>query len=458
MSIISTLFHNRAYHYEDAFEARDLTSLPMKEAIVDWYTLFYQTTPTEEEDPCQRIPYTVVNKLTKTTFGEYQAGAEDPFLRSVLSALDAHRTEAVHAAMTGGLAYLKPYPTRAGIAFSVVSRPSMLIFGRDGEGNPTDIGTAEHTSAGSKYYTLLERRTIGSDGRLTLRNLLYVSHVRDQLGRRIALDALPQYAGLAPEYTFPEPMGLGLVPIRCPAPNCVDGSCDPVAVFAAASGLIHNINRNEAQLNGEFERGQSRIVVSSDLLSPMGPDGKRRMLRDKVFVGLDESPGELGVSIFSPALRETSFLARKKEYLRDVESMIGLKRGLLSEVEAAERTATEVTSSEGDYALTIGDFQAMWEGAAREACVLAGRIGKLYWVPNAREVRPEEVTIDWGNGVLYDEDKTWQDYKDMVAAGLLKPEIAVGWRFNLPTDTPEQLAAIREKYMPALDGLLGGEA
>ena len=36
----------------------------------------------------------------------------------------------------------------------------------------------------------------------------------------------------------------------------------------------------------------------------------------------------------------------------------------------------------------------------------------------------------------------------MVASGLLKPEIALGWKFNMPRDTPEQLRKIREKYMP----------
>lgn len=53
-----------------------------------------------------------------------------------------------------------------------------------------------------------------------------------------------------------------------------------------------------------------------------------------------------------------------------------------------------------------------------------------------------------GNGVLFDEEKTWADYKDMVAAGLLKPEIALGWKFNMPRDTEAQLAKIRKKYMP----------
>ena len=45
----------------------------------------------------------------------------------------------------------------------------------------------------------------------------------------------------------------------------------------------------------------------------------------------------------------------------------------------------------------------------------------------------------------------------MTARGLLKPEIALGWRFGMPTETPEDLKAIREKYMPEVDGLAAEE-
>ena len=76
--------------------------------------------------------------------------------------------------------------------------------------------------------------------------------------------------------------------------------------------------------------------------------------------------------------------------------------------------------------------------------------------PGRHDVPEDAVTIDWGNGVLYDEDKTWADYKDMVASGLLKPEIALGWRFGMSTDTDAQRRKIREKYMPDIENMEGG--
>lgn len=457
MSLLKALFSNKTDTIEEAFRARDCTSDKMQAAIDDWFNLFYLTHPVKGEDPCQRIPYTVVNKITKTALAEYKATSKDEFATSVLESLHMKRKEAIQAALIGGEAFLKPIITPNGLRFTVIPRINYAVFGRDAEGNPDDIGTAEKTVTGKYYYTLLERRTVGADGLLTIENKLYRSESDDTLGSRVHISELEKYAELQDTYTFAQPMGLGLAHIKTPLANCLDGSPDGVSIYAPAVGLIHNINRNEAQLNGEFERGESRIIVSSDMLT-ISEDGERKTIRDNVFTGLDDNPEDVGITIFSPELREQSFLARKAEYLRNVENIIGLKRGLLTEVEAAERTATEITSSAGDYNLTIIDFQQMWEAAVKTAVQIAGTIGQMYGLKGAKPIDPDSVAIDWGNGILYDEEKTWADYKAMVAAGLLKPEIAVGWYFNMPTDTEAQLNQIRKRYMPEIESLMtGGE-
>lgn len=453
MSIFTAL--KTPYSLEDAFRAKDITSSEMRAAITEWFRLYYEREATKDSDPCQRIAYTVVNKLTKTCFGEYQATSKDAFAQSILKGLDVSKRKAMQMLMVGGEAYLKPYPTANGWGVSVVRRDNVLVFGRDTDGAVTDCGTIEQTAEGSRYYTLLERRTIGADGLLTITNRLYSSDNRYSIGQTCPLDSVARYSLLPNEYTYAVPMGLGMVQMRTTIENTVDGSVDGVSVYSAAVGLIHNIDHNEAQINGEFERGESRIIASSDLME-RDSNGNRHF-SDHIFVGVDDSPENVGVTIFSPELRDQSFLNRKREYLRNVESIIGIKRGLLSEVEAAERTATEVTSSEGDYNLTIIDLQEVWTRAVKDTVNLCCILGRLYHVPGAKEVNEDEITIDWGNGVLFDEEKTWADYLDLVSRGMLKPEIALGWKFGMPTETEADLAEIRKKYMPELQQLTAGE-
>ncbi len=462
MSILSALLNSgKIYNFEQAFGTGDITSLEMQRAIAEWYALYYDQTPRKGEDPCQRIPVVIVKKLAKAVFSEYSAApakkAADSFLSAVLTGLDSVKEKALRQALIGGVAWLKPiFHQRGVVTFNVISRANAILLARDDMDRVSSIGTAERTVQGKDVYTLLERRSVDANGYLTIENKLYCSRTDGTLGEQVPLTALEKYADLVPRYTYQEPLwSLGLIPVRCPTENCVDGSPDPVSVYASAVGLIHNINHNEWLLNGEFDRGQSRIIASADMFTKK--DGKA-VLEDNVFVGVDDDPETVGVTIFSPALREMSFLARKTEYLRNVENIIGLKRGLLSEVEAAERTAKEITSSEGDYNLTIIDLQKTWEAAIRETVRVCAVLGRLYKVYAGPDVDPDkDVVISWGNGILYDEDKVWQELKEMVAVKLLKAEIAVGWYFDMPIETEADLAKVREKYMPEIGAMLADE-
>lgn len=434
-------------NYQTVFRAGDITSAPMKRAIGEWFRLYYGREVTAKDDPSQQIPYTIVRKLTKTVFSEHRTASDDAFAKGILAALESKQVQALQLALIGGESYLKPIMQKDGFAFAVIPRTEVLIFGRDAMGNVTDIGTAERCVQGKYYYTLLERRTVDADGFLTIRNILLRSGSENVPGQRVPLTELEQYAALPEEYTFRQRIGsVGLVGLRTPVLNCVDGSADGVSVYAAAVGLIRGIDRNMAQLNGEFERGKSRIIVSADMLK-RDPQGNYSF-EDTTFVGLDEDPETVGVTAFTPELREASYLAREQALLRSVENVIGLKRGLLSAVESAERTATEITSTEGEYHLTIVDFQRMWERAVWEALRLCSVLGRLYRVKDAHEIPTDAVVIGWGNGVLYDEEKVRARMLSEVQAGLLMPERYLGYVYALPCDTQEQRDAIRKEYMP----------
>lgn len=239
---------------------------------------------------------------------------------------------------------------------------------------------------------------------------------------------------------------MGLAVLRTPLMNCVDGSADAVSIYAPAAGLLHALARCEEQLNTEFANGASRVFASEDLLRPDAQG--RRALRDDLFIGLPDDPANVGVTVYSPALREQSYLARKQDLLRGCESLLGLRRGILSETEANAdpRTATEIAATSVDYDLTIRDLQSAWGAAVQDAMVLCGTLGALYGL----EFHTDAVVpaIDWGDGVLYDRARIWAEQREMVDAGLLRPELALAWYFDLPCGSEAELKEVREKFMP----------
>ncbi len=435
---------------EQAFGKADATTPRMRAAIREWNDLYYAVPRPGESADC-RLPVLIVSKLCRTVFAEYEArilpgSSMASWQQGNLKALDAIRRRAVQDALVGGECLLKPVLSGAGFDFVPVRRDCFAPLARDARGRLRTVGTMSRLAGGGRQYALLERRTAGADGLFIETRLFEMAG--EVLGREAPLDTLPQTAGLKPNLLLPGVPGVGLAALRTPLLNCVDGSADAVSVFAPAVGLIHSLARTERQLQQEFANGASRVFASEDLLREDGTG--RRSLQDDLFVGLPDDPANLGVTVFSPALREQSFLARKQDILRGCESLIGLKRGILSEVEATERTATEITSSQGDYSLTIQDFQQMWADGLREALTLCDSLGRVYGLCAGEPLDLDAaLAVDWGDGVLYDRTRTWEEYRQMVTDGLLRPELALAWYFDLPHKTPQDLQAIRDRYMPA---------
>lgn len=460
MALLSALFGRGIQHFSQAFPGtRDCTTAAMRSAIVDWFHLYYADLDIPEEDPCQRLAYTIVAKLYKACFAEYAAsitasGEKGDFLRRCQLELDKARKRAVQLAMIGGEAWLKPLPSRDRFEFGVVRRDAVAILARDASGKVIDMVSAEQIPNNGGWYTLLERRTVNAAGYLTIQNKLYFSRDGSSLGIATDLQSVPQYAQLPAQYTFRQPTGsIGLICLKMPMENTVDGSMDGVSVYSAANRLIHNINHNEWLMNQEFDNGAIRVIASADMLE-QDPNGRKK-LPTGLFVGLDEDPENVGITVFNPTLRDASFLARKTEYLRNIESVLGIKRGILGAVEAAERTAKEITSSEGDYNLTIQDLWEMWEGTNREALRLCDVLGQMYRLCDGASFDPQsDLTVSWGNGVLYDPNQEWTEIKWLVSSGVLKPELALAWKYDLPHETENDLAAIRAKYMPEMEQLL----
>ena len=452
MAILSALFNQNVTDYQQAYQVKDITSEEMKDAIKDCFDLYFSEEDEDTEDDAQRLPVVIVNKIQKTMFAEYEAQYEaendDEFADAILDELNAVKQKATQYMLIGGECLLKPIIEEDAITWLPIRRDCFIPLGRNAKGDITSVGTAEFTIMDEYFYTLLEKRSV-KDGKLTIENKLFQSKKSDTLGAEISLKTLAKYEDLEAKIELPI-NNIGLVTMKTPILNDVDGSNDGVAVFEPARKLIRNINRNERQFDDEFDLLQARIVVSADMLKG------GTQLQDKVFTGLDDNPEDVGIHPFSPPFREGSYLNRKREYLRNVETLIGLKRGLLADVQEEERTATEITDSKGEYNLTIIDFQAVWTEAVKEACVLAAELGEIYHISGAHEIDPQKISIDYGDGVLYNRDKQWAELLTMVQMGLLKPELALAWYYELPHDTPEDLENIRENYMPQMEQMTAG--
>lgn len=430
--------------YERAFNAPDVTTERMKAAINRWFSLYYDWEECCESSTSPRIPYVIVDDLTRAVFGEYEYLADGEAMADTYERLDRIRLRAFRAALIGGEAFLKPVPVDGGFDFSLIKRNAYIVFGRDPMGRITGIGTSERTAQDKYFYTLLERRTLKGGG-LEIENTLYRSATQTSIGQRVALTELEQYAMLKPLVTLPV-NSLGLIHVKTPGDNCVDESHDGVSIYAPAIKAIDKVCRHERRTDDEYELTEPRLIASMDLYRK---DERGRVKGVPRYIeAIDDAPEDVGITVYNPTPHQAELEAREDQLLRQIENIIGLRRGAISHVDSEDKTATEVLTSSGRYASTIMALQGMWGRTMDEAREVLTDLGKIYGFGPA-----PEVSINWGNGVLYDEEQEYQRIRDAVAMGNLRPEYIPAWLFGEKLDAPEDYKRVAEKYLPEMTAL-----
>lgn len=134
---------------EQALGMPDITSDAMRRAIDGWFDAWFSRVPPDEEDPCQRIPYAVVNKLGKAVFAEYDSSLQNTgtpklqYLDRARQAFDAKKRELLQWCMVGGETWAKPVFAPDGLTWQVIRRDAVLILGRAPDGRVTDLACCE---------------------------------------------------------------------------------------------------------------------------------------------------------------------------------------------------------------------------------------------------------------------------------------------------------------------------
>lgn len=108
MALIRALFDKSIPGLDEAFGGRDVASDEMQTAIKSWIAEYFRRTPDKESDPCQRLPYTIVHKLEKGMFAEYDSDLQDKesakgsWMRENLIQLDLAKSTAMQWMLIAG--------------------------------------------------------------------------------------------------------------------------------------------------------------------------------------------------------------------------------------------------------------------------------------------------------------------------------------------------------------------
>lgn len=291
-----------------------------------------------------------------------------------------------------------------------------IQFGDDGK--PTDVGFLTVRRIGdSDYYTRYEHHYF-IDGNLTIENKCYHSQNENDIGIPCDLGVVEEWAQIAPgPVTFPGMTQMDFGYYRNPVKNKVDGSKCGVSIFESAKERIKGADIRKAQLDWEYESGERAIHTDVRALKN---EGKGRLsmakLNKRLYRGLniDDGKDKELFKEYSPDMRDEAYKRGLEEEKREIEFIVGLSYGDLSDAQEVAKTATEVRTTKIRKYNRVTAIQKNLKGCLEDFVAGLAFYNGLY-------TSSYEFNCDFKDSILVDEEtERLQDRQD-VAAGFMQP-------------------------------------
>lgn len=425
---------------KDVMKTEVAVSDKMSQEIDLWMNMYVERAPWLAPTHMRslNIPAYIAWKFAQLATSELEVVVEgspraDYITEQLKPVLKSLRTYTEYAAAGGGLVY-KPYPDVEAKTVEVdyVQATDFFPISFNSRGEITDGVFVETRVNGSTYLRRLERHTL-SRGMYTVRNLAFESTNADYLGKEVPLTVVDDWSALQPETMIGGLKDTLFAYMKMPGANTIDPRSPlGVSMFAKASNLIEDADKQYTRLLWEYEGGEMAIEASKDIFPvdekarPVIPIGKERLYRpNELDRNASGASNEL-IKVHAPQLRDASYQSGLDAILKHIEDKCGLARGTITDPQNAAKTATEIKMLNQPSYVTISDLQASIEEALNHVIYIIDRYASLY------RLAPEgkyTATFKWDDSVLTDSEAERIRDKDDVAAGLMQPyEYRMKWR------------------------------
>lgn len=290
-----------------------------------------------------------------------------------------------------------------------------ITFGDDGK--PLDIGFLTVKRVGQNdYFTRFERHYF-TNGNLTIENKCFHSQDPSDIGQTCSLEEVPEWATINPgPVIYPGMQQMDFGYYRNPIKNRIDGSACGVSIFEAAKGRIRKADIQGARLDWEYDSGERAIHVDDRALKKDRKTGRFGMakLNKRLYRGLnlDDGKDKELYKEYSPEMRDEAYKRGLEEYKREIEFIVGLAYGDLSDAQEVEKTATEIKISKARKYNRVTAIQSNLE-----ECLEDFAAGLAFY--NGLYTSGYEFMCKFNDSILTDEESERQQDRQDVSMGVM---------------------------------------
>lgn len=338
-----------------------------------------------------------------------------------------------------------PYSVNNGLGrriyIDVVSKDRVFVTGTQGDEITTITVLSDHKRIGFKDYYRWTDYSV-SNGIYTITQRATQDH------RECPLACVPDWKNID-EVT--KISGVDRLPIgiyKCPTSNRRPSTIDGVPITYGCNKTISRIKETLKQIDEEYSEKQSRIFADKIMMD------KGDKISAKIFKVLNPSKdGKPFFEIFSPEFRDTSLFNRLVENFAMLEREVGTSRGVVTDLESNNATATEIRRATYQTFALCDDIhtntQAYFDGLMYGVNVLCNYYGLF---PDSEY----KINYDWSYAMLEDSETTYRQLSEGNSKGAISTvELR---QFMKPDETLEEAKAAVEEIRennPTMSMLIG---
>lgn len=435
---------------------------------IDRFINIYQNNPPWRDDSkgiySMNLGAGIASEFAKLVTIEFKSEiSNNEFLNKEYQVVIDNIRNNVELACAGGGIIFKPYLSNGHIEVDVVQADSIYPVSFNSRGEMTAVILPETKTIGDWTYTRMEYHSLeGTEYTIinkAFKKKNYNTNIAaiDQLGEEIALTEVEEWKNLAPVpvifHNVEKPL---FAYFKMPNKNTIDlNSPLGVSIYERVSGingLLQKADEQYSRIDWEYKASELAIDVSRDMLKPeyddngnmIGdglPQGKERLYRR---LDIDPTADKTsGWNVFSPQIRDVSLYNGLQHILRNIEFLVGLAYGTISDPNETDKTAEEIKSSKQRSYQTVKDIQnnlriALETLAYAMAYLGNNNIGKLGTTPIDIE---KDISFNFDDSVVVDKKSELDSMFGDVSANIIKPKFYIMKKYGVDEKTAEEMAA-----------------
>lgn len=226
-----------------------------------------------------------------------------------------------------------------------------------------------------------------------------------------------------------------------------------VPITYGCDKTIREIKECLKQIAREFKNKEAFVGVDYTMFRNIDNKDTLGLPEDGVYRKFNGDKDDMW-EIFDPAIRESSFYARLQELYARLEKEIGTSKGILTEIETSDATATAIKKALYDTFTIVDDARVIFEKAMDDVIYSIDVLANYYNITPQGEY---ETSYEWGYDLLQDPQQDWNQLIQGVNQGVIsKVELRQWLKPNEDIEASKKAIQEIEEQEPKIEDLVGG--